>query len=200
MWALAETEGHFRARRVESNEWNFDSFTILRPISPWNASKRSNRDGDKIQFSLPKSRMGMIHVSKMVFPDMGFSFPWKAPMAPKAKKALLAFLIATSMAFEAERSQDHQYPRHLAWCCMVRASFPRVTAGVEGEGLDDDTSRTSHLVGFSIRALSAAKVSTVLICSCRVAREVVTVRMSSAWANAPAYVSEIYRWTKAPAL
>ena len=133
----------------------------------------------------------MIHVSKMVFPDMGFSFPWKASMAPKAKKALLAFLIATSMAFEAERSQDHQYPRHLAWCCMVRASFPRMTAGVEGEGLDDDTSRTSHLVGFSIRALSAAKVSTVLICSCRVAREVVTVRMSSAWANAPAYVSEI---------
>ena len=42
-----------------------------------------------------------------------------------------------------------------------------------------------------IRALSAAKVSTVLICSCRVAREVVTVRMSSAWENAPAYVSRI---------
>ena len=133
----------------------------------------------------------MKYVSKMVFPDMEFSFLWKAPMAPKVKKALLAFLIATSMAFEAERSQDHQYPRHLAQCCMVRASFPRMTAGVEGEGLDDDTSRTSHLVGFSIRALSAAKVSTVWICSCRVAREVVIVLMSSAWANAPAYVSGI---------
>ena len=43
----------------------------------------------------------------------------------------------------------------------------------------------------SIRALSAAKLSTALICSCKVAREVVTVRMSSVWANAPAYVPDI---------
>ena len=39
---LAATEGHLRARRVDSDEWNFDSFRILQPISPWNASKRSS--------------------------------------------------------------------------------------------------------------------------------------------------------------
>ena len=50
--------------------------------------------------------MGMTQVSKIILPEMGFSFPWKAPIAPKAKKALLAFMIASSMAVVAERSQD----------------------------------------------------------------------------------------------
>ena len=43
-------------------------------------------------------------MSKVVLPEMGFNFP-KAPIAPKAKKVLLAVLVASSMAFVGERSQ-----------------------------------------------------------------------------------------------
>ena len=47
-------------------------------------------------------------------------------MAPKAKKALLAFFIASSMAFVADRSQDHQYPKHFAYYNPHCACAPRV--------------------------------------------------------------------------
>ena len=43
-------------------------------------------------------------MSKVVLPEMGFNFP-KASIAPKAKKVLLAVLVASSMAFVGERSQ-----------------------------------------------------------------------------------------------
>ena len=49
-------------------------------------------------------------------------------------------------------------------------------------------STTSHFVGFRLSPLSIAKVCTVSICSCKVARE---VPMSLAWINAPVYVPPI---------
>ena len=104
--------------------------------------------------------MGTTHVSKMVLLEMGFSFPWKVPIAPKAKKALLALFIALSMALVAE--------------------IPKMPMGDVDTGLDVDTVRISHLAGLSTSALSSAKVCTTLICCCRVTRELVTVRMSSA--------------------
>ena len=51
--------------------------------------------------------MGMTHTSKIVLLEMGFSFPLKAPIAPKAKKALLALLIASSIAFDAVTLAAH---------------------------------------------------------------------------------------------
>ena len=56
-------------------------------------------------------------------------------------------------------------------------------------GLEGEISITSHFVGFRVSPLFAAKVRTVLICSCRVARELLIVRMSSAWMKPPAYMS-----------
>ena len=47
----------------------------------------------------------MTQVSKVVLPEMRFNFP-KASIAPKAKKVLLAVLVASCMAFVGERSQD----------------------------------------------------------------------------------------------
>ena len=76
MSTLAATEGHLIARRVDGDECNFDRFSqnpILTTIE----------------------QDGMTHSSKIVFPEMRFNFQWKAPIAPKAKKALFAFLIAS---------------------------------------------------------------------------------------------------------
>ena len=55
--------------------------------------------------------------------------------------------------------------------------------------LEGEISITSHFVGFRVSPLFAAKVHTVLICSCRVARELLIVCMSSAWMKPPAYMS-----------
>ena len=60
--------------------------------------------------------------------------------------------------------------------------------GADSSGLDGDTSTTSHFVGFRLSPLSTANLHTVLICSCKVARELLMVRISSAWMKAPAYV------------
>ena len=60
--------------------------------------------------------------------------------------------------------------------------------GIYVAGLEEEFSTTSHFVGFRVSPLFAAKMHTVLICSCRVARELLIVRMSSAWMKLPAYV------------
>ena len=44
-------------------------------------------------------------------------------MAPKAKNARLAFLMASSTALVVERSQHHQYPRQLGWRMRVYLSL-----------------------------------------------------------------------------
>ena len=72
----------------------------------------------------------------------------------------LLFLMASSTALEAERSQDHQYPRHFALRCGVRALPPRIAMGADSSGLDGDTSTTSHFVGFRLSPLSTAKICT----------------------------------------
>ena len=46
--------------------------------------------------------------------------------------------------------------------------------------MEGETSTTSHLVGFRVSPFCTAKVCTVSICSCKVARELLMVRMSSA--------------------
>ena len=56
----------------------------------------------------PNSKMGIIQVSKIDEADRGFNFPWKAPVLPRRKKALLAF-----ESF-AERSLCHWTPKHRA--------------------------------------------------------------------------------------
>ena len=61
--------------------------------------------------------------------------------------------------------------------------------GVDSSGLVGDTSSASHLVGFRVSPFSSAKLLTLSICSCNVARELLIVCMSSAWMNAPAKVS-----------
>ena len=60
--------------------------------------------------------------------------------------------------------------------------------GADSSGLDGDTSTTSHFVGFRLSPLSTANLHTVSICSCKVARELLMVRISSAWMKALAYV------------
>ena len=60
--------------------------------------------------------------------------------------------------------------------------------GADSSGLDGDTSTTSHFVGFRLSPLSTANLHTVSICSCKVARELLMVRISSAWMKTPAYV------------
>ena len=107
------------------------------------------------------------------------AFHGRFPLLQRQRRPFLLF-IASSMALVAERSQDHQYPRHLAWCCATKARFPKMPMGDVDTGFDVDTVRISHLAGFSTSALSSAKVCTTLICCCRVTRELVTVRMSSA--------------------
>ena len=102
------------------------------------------------------------------------------PLHQRQKKTRLTFLMASYTALEAERSQDHQYSRHLALRRDVRAFLSRTAIGADEDGLDGDMSTISHFVGFRVRPLSAAKACTVSICSCKVARELLMVRMSSA--------------------
>ena len=64
-----------------------------------------------------------------------------------------------------------------------------IAIGAVVVGLEGEISITSHFVGFRVSPLFAAKVHTVLIRSCRVARELLIVRMSSAWMKPPAYMS-----------
>ena len=81
----------------------------------------------------------------MVLPERGFSLFWKAPIAQWAKKALLAFLMASSTALVAERSHGHQYPRHLT-LSFGRSDHDwsaRVQTGIEETGLEGKTIRTS---------------------------------------------------------
>ena len=56
----------------------------------------------RAQFSQPYRMVGTTQTSYISLDAMGFRFPWKAPFEPNAKKALLAFLIPSSIALEAE--------------------------------------------------------------------------------------------------
>ena len=69
-------------------------------------------------------------------------------MAPKMKNARLAFFVALSTALVAERSQDNQYPGHLALGRGVRPSPSRVAMGAAVAYFDGEISTTSHSVGF----------------------------------------------------
>ena len=113
----------------------------------------------------------------MLLAEIGFNCPWNVP---NAKNTLLAFLVASSTAHLADRSQDHQYPRHLAVGCGVRALSPRMAIDVSSDGFVGDTSTASHLVGFRVSPFSSANLLTVLICACKVAWELLIVFMSSA--------------------
>ena len=110
-------------------------------------------------------------------------------MAPKAKNSHLAFLMALSTALVVESSQDHQYPRHLTLGQSVRPSPSRVALGAFVAGFDEEISNTSHSVGFRFSPLFAAKVNTLLICSYRVARELLIVCNLSAWMKLSACMS-----------
>ena len=61
---------------------------------------------------------------------------------------------------------------------------------VDSADLVGDTSNASHFVGFRVSPFSSAKLLTVSICSCNVARELLIVRMSSVWMNAPAKIHQ----------
>ena len=92
----------------------------------------------------------------------------------KCKENSPCFLMASSTARLADRSQDHQYHRHLAVGCGVRA----LSHG--SDGFVGDTSTASHLVGFRVSPFSSTNLLTVLICGCKVAWELLIVCMSSA--------------------
>ena len=83
----------------------------------------------------------------MLLAEIEFNCPWNVPILPNAKKALLAFLMASSTARLANRRQDYQYPCHLAVRCGVRALSPMMAIGVSSDGFVGDTSIASHLVG-----------------------------------------------------
>ena len=116
----------------------------------------------------------------MLLAEIVLNCPWNVPIALNAKKALLAFLMASSTALLADMSQDHQYHRHLAVGCGVRALSQRMAIGVSSDGFVGDTSTASHLVRFRVSPFSCANLLTVLICACKVAWELLIVCMSSA--------------------
>ena len=60
---LTMTEGYLRARHVDSVEWCFDSFSMRRPISPWNDSSRSSVQSVRIKFSQPNRSTGTTQTS-----------------------------------------------------------------------------------------------------------------------------------------
>ena len=66
---LAVTEGDLRATLVARVEWDLESFRTLLPISLWKAPRWLSWESVSIQFSLPISRTGTKHVSKMVLPE-----------------------------------------------------------------------------------------------------------------------------------
>ena len=66
------------------------------------------------QVSDPYRRIGMMQVSKMLDPERGLSLPWKTPVLPRPKKALLALEILVLIDSLAERFPCHCIPRHLA--------------------------------------------------------------------------------------
>ena len=84
---------------------------------------------------------------------------------------------------------NRQYPRHFTLRWGVKTLSLRTAMGVDSAGLVGDTSNASHFVGFRVRPFSCAKLLTVSICSSSVARELLIVRISSAWINAPAKAS-----------
>ena len=73
--------------------------------------------------------------------------------------------------------------------CGTRPLPSSVAIGAVVAGLEGEISMTSHFVGFRVSPLFAAKVHRGLIYSCRVVRELLIVRISSAWMKPPAYVS-----------
>ena len=60
------------------------------------------------------SQIRIVQVSKIDEADRGFNFPWKAPVLPRRKKALLAFEMLILTESFAERSLRHWTPKHRA--------------------------------------------------------------------------------------
>ena len=110
----------------------------------------------------------------------------------KKKNVRLVFLMASSTALVAEKSQDHQYPRHLALGRGARPSPSGVAIGVVVASFYGEISISYPILCWvRVNPLFAAKVRTVavLICSCRVAWELLIVCMLSVWMKPPAYMS-----------
>ena len=83
--------------------------------------------------SLPYKKIGRTKTEKILHPDNGFKELWKAHIEPRAKYALHALRMFSSMDLAGERSDCHQTPKHLAagWVKMV---CPK-TAMDSGEGI-----------------------------------------------------------------
>ena len=71
------------------------------------------------------------------------------------------------MALVAERSHDHQKPRHLAFCFGRGGWSFRVQIEVELVGLEEAMMTTSHFDGFKDKALCLANFPTIWICCWR---------------------------------
>ena len=96
------------------------------------------------------------------------------------KMAILALVMASSMALVAERSHHHQKPRHLAFCSGRSGWSFRVQIEIELVGLEGAVMTASHFDGFKGKALSLANFPTIWICCWRDDKLLVMVRMSSA--------------------
>ena len=62
---------------------------------------------------------------------------------------------------------------------MISRSKSLVTKGTK-VGLDEETISTSHFEGLRTRVFSATELCTIIYCCCSVAKELVTVCISSA--------------------
>ena len=69
--SLEAIEGQLRARRTALPEWKRVSRKILLPISSWNASSFLSSGSVRNQFSLPYSKIGITHCSKIDRPESG---------------------------------------------------------------------------------------------------------------------------------
>ena len=103
------------------------------PISPWNDSSKCTVVLSQSE-SNSHSQTGALELHRLhrcSSPRSGSAVHELLQMQRK----LSLLLLASSRALVADRSQDHQYPRHFALKFSVRVLSPRTPMGVSSAGL-----------------------------------------------------------------
>ena len=170
--------GQSRASRGTWFAENFGSLRIFLPISDWNDSNFSSKEGLIHQASAPYVRKGKTQDSTRLRDESGFNKPWKAPKSPLAKKALRALHTRYLTDFRLVELEHHHTPRHLADSTTGR---PATEGGGSIPPLPAIT--IPHFSVLNFRPFLSAKEATVLTCSAVSSGLVVVVRMSSACAK-----------------
>ena len=106
----------------------FDSLSIRLPSWDWKDSNFSTSWLFRIQFSHPKRSTGNTQVSHKSLAVRGLSLPWKRPVLPRAKNALLAFWIFSSTAMSLVRLLVSHVPNTLIEPLTGMLLSPTLTA------------------------------------------------------------------------